>query len=256
MTQFDFIQKDTKSSVSTLTLNRPDKHNTFNEQVIFELKCALQQADEEESSRVIIIKAEGSNFCAGADLNWIKRMAEFTREENEADALAFADLLQLLSRLSKPTIALIQGCVMGGGIGLVACCDITIAVKDSQFCFSEVKLGLVPATIAPYVIRSIGYSSARRYFLTAEVFNAVAAKKIGLIHQVIDEKTELLSIGHRMAQLIIKNGPHALCVAKQLLNDLCPITENIVSQTAVLLTDILTSSEAREGIQKFLKGKI
>ncbi|WP_040933427.1 enoyl-CoA hydratase-related protein [Coxiella burnetii] len=256
MTQFDFIQKDTENSVCTLTLNRPDKHNAFNEQVIFELKCALQQADKEENNRVIIIKAEGSNFCAGADLNWMKRMAEFTREENEADALAFADLLQLLSRLSKPTIALIQGRVMGGGVGLVACCDIAIAVKDAQFCFSEVKLGLVPATIAPYIIRSIGYSSARRYFLTAEVFNAVAAEKIGLIHQVINEKTELLSTGHHFAELIIENGPHALSIAKQLLNDLCPITENIVSQTADLLANIRTSPEAREGIQKFLKGKI
>ncbi|WP_259411909.1 enoyl-CoA hydratase-related protein [Coxiella burnetii] len=256
MTQFDFIQKDTENSVCTLTLNRPDKHNAFNEQVIFELKCALQQADKEENNRVIIIKAEGSNFCAGADLNWMKRMAEFTREENEADALAFADLLQLLSRLSKPTIALIQGRVMGGGVGLVACCDIAIAVKDAQFCFSEVKLGLVPATIAPYIIRSIGYSSARRYFLTAEVFNAVAAEKIGLIHQVINEKTELLSTGHHFAELIIKNGPHALSIAKQLLNDLCPITENIVSQTADLLANIRTSPEAREGFQKFLKGKI
>lgn len=255
MSNLTLVQQHTENGICTLTLNRPEKHNAFNEQLITELKCTLQQANQEDNARVIIVKSEGKDFCAGADLNWMKRMAEFSREENEADALAFSDLLQLLSRSSKPTIALIQGSVMGGGIGLVACCDIAIAAKNATFCFSELKLGLIPATIAPYVIRSIGYSSARRYFLTAETFNAPIAEKIGLVHRIVNEN-ELSSASRRFAELIIKNNAFALSCAKNLLNDLYPINEAIIAKTAAFLAEIRTSKEARDSIQKFLKARV
>ena len=252
MSNLTLVQKHTENKICTLTLNRPKKHNAFNVQLITELKCTLQQANKEENIRVIIVKSEGKYFCAGADLNWMKRMSEFSREKNEADALAFADLLQLLSCLSKPTIASIQGGTMGGGIGLVACCDIAIAAKNAKFCFSELKLGLIPATIAPYIIRSIGYSSARRYFLTAETFDAPTAEKIGLVHRIVNEN-ELLSESLRLAEVIIQNNAFALSCTKNLLNDLFPINKAVIAKTAALLAEIRTSKAARESIQKFLK---
>ena len=255
MTQFSFVRQHAGNSVYTLTLNRPEKYNAINEQFISELKCALKKAEKDENSRVILIKAEGKNFCTGADLNWMKRMSKFTHKKNKADALAFAGLLRFLNCLLKPTIVLVQGYVMGGGIGLVACCDVVIAEKNAQFCFPEVKLGLVPVTIAPYIIRSIGYSAARRYFLTAELFNSATAEKIGLVHQVVDA-SKLLSIGYHFAKSITKNSTYALSTAKHLLNDLHPISKIIISQTADLLANIRTSKEARNKIQKFLKGKM
>ena len=242
MAQFSFIQQYSERGVSILTLHRPEKCNAINEQFISELKYALKKAEKDENSRVILIKAEGENFCAGADLNWIKRRNTFTHEKNKADALKFADLLQFLSCLLKPTIILVQGYAMGGGVGLVACCDIAIAERNAQFCFPEVKLGLIPATIAPYIIRSIGYSAARRYFLTAELFDSATAKKIGLVHQVADA-SELLSIGYHFTESIMKNDMYALSITKNLLNDLCPISKITISKTTDLLANIWTSSK-------------
>ena len=254
MTKQSCIRQNIEKSVCVITLNRPKKHNAFNEVVITELGRVLKKIDTDENIQVVIINAEGKNFSAGADLDWMKRMGKFSREENEADALTLGNLFRQIDRLSKPTIALLHGCVMGGGIGLMACCDVTIATTETQFCFSEVKLGLIPAIIAPYIIRSIGCSLARRYFLTAELFSATEAKKIGLLHEVVNAN-ELQSTGYSIAESIKKNGPQALLATKQLLNDLCPINENIISKTAVFLATIRSSEEARERIDDFLKGK-
>ena len=254
MTTPSYIRQNVKKNTCIVTLNRPEKHNAFNEVVIAELKKVLKKIDTDQNIQVVIINAEGKSFSVGADLDWMKRMAKFSREENEADALTLGDLFQQLDRLSKPTIALVHGRVMGGGIGLVACCDIAIATIKTQFCFSEVKLGLIPATIAPYIVRSIGYGLARRYFLTAELFAATEAKKIGLLHQVVNAN-KLQSTGYTLAESIKKNGPQALLATKQLLNNLWPINENIISQTATFLATIRTSKEASERINDFLKRK-
>lgn len=254
MTKPSYIRQNVEKNICVITLNRPKKHNAFNEVIITELKRVFKKIDTDENVQVVIINAKGKNFSAGADLDWMKRMAKFSREENEADASTLGNLFRQIDRLSKPTIALLHGYVMGGGIGLMACCDITIATTETQFCFSEVKLGLIPAIIAPYIIRSIGYSLARRYFLTAELFAATEAKKIGLLHQVVNAN-ELQSTGYSTAESIKKNGPQALSATKQLLNDLCPINENIISKTATFLATICNSKEARERIDNFLKGK-
>lgn len=255
MNKFIYIYERYEENTCLITFNRPEKHNAFDEQFILELKQALQKANHEETCRVIIINAEGSNFCAGADLNWMRRIARFTREENEADALTFSKLLQLVNHLSKPIIALVQGDIIGGGIGLIACCDVVVASNNAKFCFSEVKLGLAPATIAPYIIRAIGYSATRRYFLTAESFNALEAQKLGLLHHVVNQD-KLLITGKNIARLITKNGPRALSQVKQLLNDvLYPINETVVSHTAALLATVRSSKEAQEKIQVFFKKK-
>lgn len=255
MNEFTYIRQHYEDNISLITFNRPEKHNALNEKFIAELKQALQQANEEERCQVIIINAEGSHFCSGMDLNWMKRMAEFTREKNESDALTFANLLQLINQLSKPNIALVQGNIIGGGIGLIACCDFVIASTEAKFCFPEVKLGLTPATIAPYIIRAIGYRATCRYFLTAEFFNAVEAQKLGLLHHIINQN-ELLTTGKNLAKLITENGPQALSQVKQLLNNLYPINQTVVSQTAAVLATVCSSKEAQDRIKVFLKNKL
>lgn len=255
MPKLSYIQQKVEKNICTITVNRPKKHNAFNEVVIAELKKVLKKIDTDENVQVVIINAEGKNFSAGADLDWIKQVATFSRKKNEANALTLGNLFQQLDKLSKPTIALLHGCVIGGGIGLMACCDITIASIETQFCFSEVKIGLIPAIIAPYIVRSIGYSLARRYFLTAEPFSATEAKKIGLLHQVVNTN-ELQSTGYTIAESIKKNSPQALLATKQLLNELWPINKNIISKTATFLSNICISKEARERISNFLKGKV
>ena len=252
MNEFTYIRFYYKENSCFITFNRPEKHNAFDEKFIAELKQALQQANHKKTCRVVIINAQGPNFCAGADLNWMRNMTRFTCEKNEADALAFAELLRLSNYLSKPIIALVQGNIIGGGIGLIACCDVVVAANNARFCFSEVKLGLIPAIIAPYIIRAIGYSATRRYFLTAESFNALEAQKLGLLHCVVHEN-ELLITGKKLAKLITQNSAQALSHVKQLLNNLYPINDTVVSQTAALLATVCSFKEAQEKIQVFLK---
>lgn len=255
MSKFIYIHQCYEENTCLITFHRPEKHNAFDEQFILELKQALQKAHHEETCQVIIINAEGPNFCVGADLNWMRGTARCTREENESDAMTFSNLLQLINRLSKPIIILVQGYIIGGGIGLVACCDVAVAARNAKFCFSEVKLGLVPAVIAPYIIRTIGYSATRRYFLTAESFNALEAQKLGLLHHVV-KQDKLLITGKNMARLITQNGPKALSQVKQLLNNvLYPIDGAVVSQTTALLAATRSSKEAQEKMQVFLQNK-
>ena len=165
--------------VTTVTLNRPDKHNAFNEDFIAELSNVLDEIRRDDNCRLMVLRSSGKNFSAGADLDWMKRMAGYTREENVRDANALAELLHRLNFLPVPTIARVQGAAMGGGCGLVACCDIALAADNAVFAFSEVKLGLIPATISPYVIRAIGEKQARRYFQTAERFHAGPGRGTG-----------------------------------------------------------------------------
>ena len=179
------IQITQQGSVLTLTLNRPDMRNAFNDEVVAELTQAFQDAASRGDVRALVLAAVGPAFCAGADLNWMRRMADNTRAENLADAAALAEMLRVMYECPKPTVARVQGDVFAGGMGLVAACDMAVSVHSASFCLSEVKLGLIPATISPYVIRAMGARAAHRYFLTAERFSATEAHRIGFVHEVV-----------------------------------------------------------------------
>ena len=182
---YETLIVEVRDAVALVALARPDVHNAFNETLIAELTRALQALDADDAVRAVILLGHGRSFCAGADLNWMKKMAGYGHAENLADAMALAAMLKTLNGLSKPTIARVHGAAFGGGVGLVACCDIAIAAQEATFSLSEAKLGLIPATISPYVIEAIGARQARRYFLSAERFTAAEAFRIGLVHDIV-----------------------------------------------------------------------
>ena len=243
-----------RRGVTTITLNRPDKHNAFNEDFIAELSQALDDIRGDGGCKAMLLRANGKNFSAGADLNWMKRMAGCTRAENVRDANALAELLYRLDFLPVPTIARIQGAAMGGGCGLVACCDIALAADNAVFAFSEVKLGLIPATISPYVIRAIGEKQARRYFQTAERFGAAQARELGLIAEVMEE-SGLDDAVEKTVDLILSNGSEAVKAAKQLVFDVAgrAVTPELLQQTSESIADIRASKEGKEGLSAFLE---
>lgn len=240
--------------VATVTLARPDKRNAFNDEVIAELNQAFTQLGSSEQVRVIVLAAEGKAFCAGADLNWMRAMADYSREENLADADKLAQMLSTLYRYPKPTIAAIQGDVYAGGIGLISACDIAIAVDSANFCLSEVRLGLAPATISPYVIRAMGARAAHRYLLTAEVFDAAEAQRIGLIHESV-AASELDAKVASVAKKLRNNSPNAVKECKQLVQYVAgeSIDEALIAQTVKGIADIRASDEGKEGVQSFLQ---
>src|SRR5450830_781244 len=182
--QFHAIDITMHERVATVTLNRPEVRNAFNDATIAELALAFDELGRDEDVRAIVLAANGAAFCAGGDLNWMKAMADYTPEQNRADAAQLATMLRTIYQCPKPVIAKVQGDCYAGGLGLVSACDIVVAVDSAQFCLSEVKIGLIPATISPYVIKSIGESAARRYFITAERFSAETAQRLGLVHEV------------------------------------------------------------------------
>lgn len=240
--------------VATVTLARPDKRNAFNDEVIAELNQAFTQLGSSEQVRVIVLAAEGKAFCAGADLNWMRAMADYSREENLADADKLAQMLSTLYHCPKPTIAAIQGDVYAGGIGLISACDIAIAVDSANFCLSEVRLGLAPATISPYVIRAMGARAAHRYFLTAEVFDAIEAQRIGLVHECV-VAAELEDKVASVAKKLRNNSPNAVKECKQLVQYIAEATidEALIAQTVEGIADIRASDEGKEGVQSFLQ---
>ncbi|MCY4211768.1 MAG: enoyl-CoA hydratase/isomerase family protein [Gammaproteobacteria bacterium] len=241
-------------NLATVTLDRPDKHNAFNEDVIAELSKVLDDIRQDQDCKLMVLRANGTNFCAGADLDWMQRMAGYTRTENIRDANALAQLLYKLNFLPVPTIARVQGAAMGGGSGLVACCDVALAADDAVFAFSEVKLGLIPATISPYVIRAIGEKQARRYFQTAERFGAVRARELGLVSEVM-AASKLDEAVEKTVELIMSNSPAAVRAAKQLAFDVAgrPITPELVQQTSERIAAIRASEQGREGLSAFLE---
>jgi methylglutaconyl-CoA hydratase len=241
-----------KNNICHITLNRPEKHNAFNEKMINALSDAFNQSEQNADCRAIILNAAGTNFCAGADLHWMQRMSSFSQQENEQDALQLARLLEQIDTCSKPVIALAQGRVIGGGIGIIACCDLVIASEDTKFCFSEVKLGLIPATIAPYVIRKIGCSAARRFFITAETFNVDTASRLNLVHEILPAAT-LQNSGIKFASQLFANSPNAMSEAKKLVDYLSPVSDETIEKTAHWLAEIRASQEGKEGLQSFLK---
>lgn len=239
--------------VETVTLNRPEVRNAFNDEVIAELTAVFLELGKRDEVRCVVLAANGPAFCAGADLNWMKRIAGYGREENLEDASGLARMLEVIFRCPKPTIARVQGDVYAGGTGLVAVCDMAVAVDTAQFCLSEVRLGLIPATISPYVIRAMGTRAAHRWFLTAERFDATEAHRIGFVHEVV-KAGELDAKVASLAQALVGAGPEAVKACKKLVHDVAghEITAGLVRQTVESIADIRASDEGREGIQSFL----
>ncbi len=250
---YQTLEIEHQAQLATIWLNRPEVRNAFNETSIAEITYAFRQLDQDRSTRVIILAARGTAFCAGADLNWMKKMANHTEQENLADAGALADMLKVIYHCSKPTIARLQGDCYAGGMGLVAACDMAVATEQAGFCLSETRLGLIPATISPYVIRAMGERAARRYFLTAERFDAHEARRIGMVHEVVAENALDQEV-HKLAQSMLACSPHALDEAKRLVRDVScePIDAELIADTVRRIAEVRSSEQGREGVQAFL----
>ncbi|MDP3135719.1 MAG: enoyl-CoA hydratase/isomerase family protein [Burkholderiaceae bacterium] len=248
------LELEVSAYVATLTLNRPDVRNAFNEEVIAELSQAFAALGAREDVRCIVLAAKGAAYCAGADLNWMRRMADYSHAENLADGGQLAAMLRAIHECPKPTIAKVQGDTYAGGIGLVAACDIAVSVDTAHYCLSEVRLGLVPATISPYVIRAMGERAAHRYFLTAERFDAQEALRIGFVHEVVPAD-RLDACVAALTKALVNAGPHAVRVCKKLVHDVAgqPLTPELIGMTVNLIADIRASDEGREGVQSFLQ---
>ncbi|MGQ3671446.1 enoyl-CoA hydratase/isomerase family protein [Xanthobacter sp. TB0136] len=239
--------------VATVTLNRPEVRNAFNDVLIRELTETFTALGRDESVRVIVLAASGKAFCAGADLAWMERMAHYSHAENLADAMALATMLRTIHECPVPVIARVQGDAFAGGVGLVAACDMVVAAEHARFCLSEVRLGLIPATIAPYVMAALGRRMSQRYFLTAEVFSAQAAALCGLVHEVTGADA-LDEVTGRYCAHLIQAAPTALAACKRLLRDVGgrPVDDALVQDTAARIADIRASAHGREGMQAFL----
>lgn len=241
--------------IAELIINRPEVHNAFDDDVISQLIEQLEATDRDPGVRVLVLRSNGKSFSAGADLAWMKRMAQNSHQENIADAGRLARLMEALNNHSKPTIGLIQGAAYGGAVGLAACCDIVIAAEAAQFCLSEVKIGLIPAVISPYVVRAIGERQARRYFVTAEPFSARQAQEYGLVHEVVASPELLDDACQRFIAQLRRNSPQAMHAAKQLIFAVSgkPIDQTVIDDTALRIADIRVSDEGQEGLGSFLE---
>jgi methylglutaconyl-CoA hydratase len=251
MTQALQLQSD--SAIARLRMTRTEVHNAFDDHLIADLTQALESVAKNPAIRVLVLEADGSSFSAGADLNWMRGMAKASEEDNRTDSLRLAHLMRTLDELPKPTIARVQGAAFGGGVGLVACCDIAIGVPEAKFGLTESKLGLLPAVISPYVINAIGARQARRYFATAEIFDASEALRIGLLHQVVPADA-LDAAVNRQIDLLLKAGPIASASAKQLVRNVCAHADGHQHDidNAALIARLRVSPEGQEGLSAFL----
>lgn len=239
--------------VARVALNRVDVHNAFDDALIAELTQRLHALDADRDVRVVVLQGNGPSFCAGADLAWMRRMAHYHYDENLADATALAAMLAALANLAKPVIARVHGAAYGGGVGLVACCDIAIGTRRATFALSESRLGLIPSTIGPYVVRAIGARAAQRYFLSGERFDAAEALRIGLLHEVMADDALDARI-EDIVDALLRAGPAAQAAAKELLRAISrgPIDATMIADTARRIADVRASAEAREGLAAFL----
>ena len=249
------ILTEVDGGIGIITLNRPERHNAFDEEAIAALTQALRDMESDPAVRMMVLSAAGPSFCAGADLHWMKRAAGYSDEENFADAMALALMLRTLNELAKPTVARVQGPAYGGGVGLVAACDVAIGTYDAQFALSEVKLGLIPAVIGPYVIAAIGVRRARRYMLTAERFSASEAYRIGLLHEIVPDEEALDEAVGELMESLFAGGPNAQAQCKELIRAVAnrPIDEDVIDDTARHITAVRASAEGREGMAAFLE---
>ncbi len=249
------ILTEVDAGVGIITLNCPERHNAFDDVLISELTQAIDAMTQDAAVRVIVLSSNGKSFCAGADLNWMRRAANYSDAENLRDARALAEMLRCLAQCPKPTIARVQGPAYAGGVGLVACCDIVVAVFDAQFSLPEVRIGIVPATISPYVISAIGERHARRYMLTAERFSAAVAYRMGLVHELVADAAALDRAVGEIVEDLLKNAPDALAECKSLIAAVAakPITPDLIEDTAQRIMRLRASAEGREGIRAFLE---
>ena len=251
---YEMLEIDRKDGVATVWINRPELHNAFNETVIAELTRSLRDLDDDGGARVVVLAGRGESFSAGADLNWMKRAAGYTVEENLRDARALAGMLRTLAFMSKPTVARVHGAAIAGGMGLVAACDIAVASTRSFFATSEVKFGLIPSAISPYVIAAIGERQACRYFLGAERISAARARELGLVHEVT-EPEQLDAKINEIASALLAGGPVSQSAAKELIRAVAnrPVTDDLVEHTAQRIAALRATPEATEGIGAFLE---
>ncbi len=251
----DHLLIERRGAVGVVTLNRPEIRNAFDDTLIASLTGALRELDADPAVRAVLLAGNGPAFCAGADLNWMKRMAGYGLEQNLADARALAEMLKTLDRLSKPTVARVHGPAFAGGTGLVAACDIAVGAPEALFALTEVKIGLSPATISPYVVRAIGERSARRYFLTGERFDAAEAHRLGMLAKV-SAPGSLDADVDDILQHLVQGGPEALHKIKELIRAVSrggPVTDGLIDDTAQRIAEIRVSPEGREGIASFLE---
>jgi len=243
----------TAPHVARVTLNRPEVRNAFNEELIAELTFVFAELSQDTSLRAIVLAAEGKAFCAGADLNWMKAMAGYSWDENRADADKLAQMLWTIYSCPVPVIARVQGDAYAGGVGLVSVCDIVVSADSASYCLSEGRLGLLPATIAPYVVRALGEQASRRYFVTAERFSAAEAHRLGLVHECVAADQLDAKVDELLAALTA-NGPMAVRACKKLVQDVAhtPITRELRDDTARRIADIRASDEGKAGVQSFL----
>jgi methylglutaconyl-CoA hydratase len=251
--KFKTLEVSVNHRVAVIWLAREAVRNAFNEVSIAELTEAFAQYGHDDGVRAVVLAAQGPAFCAGADLDWMRRMAAYTNEENQADAMKLATMLRTIYECPKPVIARVHGDAYAGGVGLVAACDIAVASLDASFCLSETKLGLIPATIGPYVLRALNANHARRYFLTAEKFSAAEAFRIGLVHDITPPE-ELDGKVNEILGALMLTSPSAVAEAKRLVRDLTakPIDDGLVADTARRIAEIRTSADGREGVRSFL----
>lgn len=252
--QFVELEVDERG-VAVVTLNNPEKHNAFDDTIIAELQRAFSEVAANAKVRVMVLASRGKSFSAGADLNWMKKMASYGREENLQDARALAGMLRSLHQLRVPTIARVQGAAFGGAVGLVSCCDIAVASPRASFSLSEVKIGLTPATISPYVIAALGSRAARRYFTTAERFSADEALRLGLLSMLVESEELLDAAINNLVDAILANSPQAVIAAKQLVVEAegREIDDQLIEQTCHRIADIRVSKEGQEGLMAFLE---
>jgi methylglutaconyl-CoA hydratase len=237
-----------------LTLDRPAIHNAFDDRLIAELSAELARLGADDAVRVVVLTGEGRSFSAGADLNWMRRTASYGEAENLADARALAELMRTLNELAKPTVARVNGAALGGGTGLVACCDIVVASERAVFGTTEVRLGLIPSVIGPYVLAAVGARHARRLMLTGERISAAEAMRVGLVHEVVAPE-QLDAAVERVVAELLKGGPAALASAKRLIGDLAgrPLAPDLIDDTARRIAALRATPEAREGVGAFLE---
>jgi methylglutaconyl-CoA hydratase len=252
---YQSILTEIDAGVGIITLNRPERHNAFDDALIGELAAAIDQMVEDPSVRVLVISSTGKSFCAGADLNWMQRAADYGSEENLRDSRALAEMLRRLAQCPKPTIARVQGPAYGGGVGLIACCDVAIATFDARFALTEVRLGIIPAVISPHVIAAIGERHARRYMVTAERFSAAEAYRIGLLHEIVADIAGLDGAVGEIVDALLANSPRALAECKELITAVSgkPLSPDVIEDTAQRITRLRASAEGREGMSAFLE---
>jgi len=242
-----------QGAVARVWLNRPDVRNAFNDSVIAELTAAFRELGADASLRAIVIGGHGKAFCAGGDLNWMRAMADYSWEQNRADAQALADMLYTLYTCPLPLVGRVHGDCYAGGVGLASVCDVLVAAEGMHFCLSEARLGLLPATIGPYVVRALGEQASRRYFISAERFGAAEAHRLGFVHELATAETIDAKVD-AIVQTLVANGPAAVKASKKLVQDLAgqPLTAALRADTARRIADIRASDEGREGVQSFL----